>query len=654
MSSCTTIHEHLEKYLKSEGLHALIPDYRRAALYGLPLPLPLLWVFLYWAGAFAVTVVYGDAASLADAAVSSVLVITSVLAVVAVLAAILQRLSGSLAASASRRLGAFLVLLLILLPAATLELTLRSSAAFNPSCFASALSLLVVLVPGQAPYRVHLLVALLTSLLKNLGRSVALLPVTAPLLLVVILLSVFSVGLWRALAGASDLNLAHVFLLLAIPSAGFVYVSSQTVADRIADEIPSNDELVKLAEDVPAISSALHNDFISSEEWAAACEDIRWRDTTGLLAQVLPLVKSRIRRWLVLQVALSALITGLLFFIFFCILFVQLLTPQTIADWTGGQIAPITVTLPVGSWPGQEQLPPSLGIVMRVSLFLALFMAAVQAVNSLGDDRVSRVITPWLQSKADSWLGAGAAYQCCLTPGYQVWQYLVQDKRQGIASVQIVVPIGSSDEAAQRACEHMESRLVTYGRIGRVTAFEKKASAAPTYRLGSVGKSWQLAWNKATKWRHFQELPTAGDDPRYDHFLGLRAIKSGAALPDAWFGATPQAVAVSSQIWDSDADHSRILHAFAEWSGKVLTIDVNLAKRLRASNDYRACLRRVLDVARANESHASAILINLYRRDSSDWLAHLLWNPDLPSVSYGDETVKRDFSDKRALWENGP
>jgi hypothetical protein len=134
-----------------------------------------------------------------------------------------------------------------------------------------------------------------------------------------------------------------------------------------------------------------------------------------------------------------------------------------------------TLVLPLSllgySW--EVGLPTTAVPVAKVSLLLAIFVAVMSSIYAFTDDLFKMRFTKWLNQKAASWLAVSFIYQCAMSPNYQIWEYVVNDKQKGIANVSIIVPRGFSEKEVEKACEHMETRLQEYRNFVLITAFEQ-------------------------------------------------------------------------------------------------------------------------------------------------------------------------------------
>ena len=67
-------------------------------------------------------------------------------------------------------------------------------------------------------------------------------------------------------------------------------------------------------------------------------------------------------------------------------------------------------------------------------------------------------------------------YDGLVCPDYQIWRYKKKDEKQKIVNVDIVVPVGLSDEQVQKACKHLEERFARC-EIITINAYEENINS---------------------------------------------------------------------------------------------------------------------------------------------------------------------------------
>ncbi|MCI0556255.1 MAG: hypothetical protein L0287_35375, partial [Anaerolineae bacterium] len=389
------------------------------------------------------------------------------------------------------------------------------------------------------------------SFFGALWRSITLLVSLIPLLLVVVLFSVFTRDLWETLAELSPLQYVASVLWLAIPAAVFVSISLRREASSILGTFPDNATLLAHAEATEFIRSKLDRGLISEEEWEKLRQEVIWRAQSKLADELLPVVQNKVKRWLALLLGLMAVTLTIAFFVYFFMLFTILLSPSRIADWTNTQLSTMPFSTTLFGQTLSFALPITLQVTAKVSLLLACFVSIFASISGLSDETIRAIITGWLTNKSVSWLAISALYTCAMSPNYYVWNYIVHNKTGGIANVLIVVRQGLSPKQIEQACEHMEARLASYKNLVMVTAFEQNDKRS-TYRLDLPDNRWRLLHNKTKNVRNFDAITFEDDEVHYRHFLGRDALLNQMPISDEWFGNTPDTISFSKALWDAD------------------------------------------------------------------------------------------------------
>jgi hypothetical protein len=638
----------LEDYLKREGLSRLFPTDRQETRSGITAPTMLVWSLGLWVPAI---IISGTAKGWRGVAVGlavpplSLLIVLVLFAIPYVLRGVK---TGEKADPDADRLG---TVLLLVLPAAVclgVALYTRSWAAIAYYAGTHLLVMLVLLLLQSQAYRVHLLLQGLRSVLRASVRSLSLLVVLMPVLLVVVVLSVFSQELWQAIGTLSWPRLGGLLACLVVPTAALVLKLREPVTSSLVGEMPAAPTITQTAAAVPAIADQRLRGLISEEEWTELHRQLEWRDTQKLAARVIPVVRRKVGRWLVLLLILSGLSVGAVFFLYFLLFLSIGLAPSTVAAWTGQELQVWPVRLHISTLTAQFRVPNTLVPVTKVAVLLGAFAGVASNVFALTDDDMKSIFTEWLAEKASAWIAVGCSYRCAITPDYQVWEYSQNDAKSGIANVSIVVPQGLSELAVRRACNHMEARCDSYSRLVIVTAFEQEAGRQ-MYRRGMSGNRWQLLHNKIKGLRTFEAIPLQLDELRYDHLLGRTSLEHGEPIPNDWFGDTSQQMQLGKTIWESDIQHEWVLHPFVGGSDHLLWLEIAMTKKMRTSDAYRNYVRELLKSARAQFPDTEHISIALCFRDTIDTLAQLDWSADY--VNYRDDLSRRTTLEKAELWD---
>lgn len=355
MEKATTLREHLEEYLKREGLYAFIPEYRRP-----PLPIAFIWLIGLWLPAICFLLRYRGFGGLMMAVLGPAALLAGILLILAIFFVVRQFRSGKkLTDTDAGMVGRVLMIGFPVLMVVVLGLYLRSWSVTVSYAVLSAVGMVFVLLLQWQAYRVHLLIELVRSTCRALWRSVTLLLVLVPLLLVVVLLSVFSQELWESLGNLSLARLVGSAFLIALPAFLLVSASLNREAMEIVGEFPEEERLVENAESTPFVKSKLDAGLISGEEWARLISELKWRDKSKLTENLMPTLQNRVKLWLALLLGLSSIALIVSFFAYFCILFSVLLKPSLVAAWVDIQLETIAVPLAFLGGPGKSVYPQS-------------------------------------------------------------------------------------------------------------------------------------------------------------------------------------------------------------------------------------------------------------------------------------------------------
>ncbi len=641
--------------MKEEGLYTLIPEHRRRSLF--LLPIPLLWGSMLFVLVVGLVLAYGGISKLVVGvlafAISFAVTFILFIGFHTILQVRARRPWTEVSDTQARRIGGFLIIVFPVVLAACVAINVSSwMAGVYYITLASAATGLMLFLQYYA-YRIHLLFELLLSIAKTLPRSVTLLPVLITLLLVVVLLSIFSQELWQAVNGLSPLRFVGVLALLVLPAVLFVLSSVGSEAFSLVQHWPTDEEIAKHGRSTPLIKRRLEEGFISPEEWQQAIDGFRWRHKSRLAADLLPLVRRRVARLLRLSVVVTSTVLALAFFVYFFVLLSAVIGPSLVEAWTNIESKTLGLPIALGNYRWNIPIPTVSITVAKVSLFLAVFESVVFSVYSLTDDTVKSRLTCWLRKKAASWVAVGALYQSVSSPNYQIWEYVVDNKKDGIANVSIVVPRGLSESNVEQACEHMQSRLEGYWKVVIVTAFEQDVER-PVYKLGIPGQRWRLIHNKPRGLKKFEPMHLSADELRYQNGLGRDRLEEGREIPDEWFGNSPRGVRLGKFVWATDPSHELIMHPYVYLSdakGRSVFLDVHVLKRLGNPEQYRDSVRKWLALIRTEFPDLQTVSVDVYFRDSLDWLAHMFWDRQLSYVDYKDESQKESRIESPSDWD---
>jgi hypothetical protein len=404
------------------------------------------------------------------------------------------------------------------------------------------------------------------------------------------------------------------------------------------------------AQETPFFAHRFASGYIAREEWRTASDEVAWRHLDKLLHEIRIPVFHLTKRWFAFLIVFTGLFVLVCLCLYFFGFFLIVLPPAIILNWTSpAQVLGSYEILPQLGW--RLTLPISTVTTLKVSVFLATFLMAVFHVWAFTDEHVKGRLTDWLKRKAESWLAVSAIYRAIARPGYQVWDYVVQDvKGKSRTTAHIVVPQASSDSEVNHACIHMESTLRKY-RVVHITAFEQKTED-PRYRLGIPGRRWRLIRIGLDQPPTFEPIHLEVEEPRYQHELAKVYLAEGESPPDEWFGETSRGIHIARRIWDLDDGHELVMHPYVFDADRYIAVEVNLYRRMERPEQYHIYLKQLLTIARESTPPPTTIEIELYFRDTVDSLARVSWSTELPYVEYRDETGAETNMHSRQKWED--
>jgi len=646
-SSPNLIQDTLENILKREGLHGVIPHYRRSQLFSDPIL--YLWLGGLWLSASYFYYYLGKKSLLASLLIPLILFIAFFFLVAIYYVVRNFRSKKDLSSNDAASLGGIFIFGTPLLFILHLGLALRSW--IVPLYYLAIYIgiIILALLLNKQGYRIFSIFDLFVSVVKAFGQSLRYLLVILPLLLVIILLSVFSSDLWKIIGLAPLPRLLSMFALILVPAL-ILYVSSlNSQTETLLSNVSKREHIVGEAKRLPSLKKQLDEGLISEEEWQELIKQLNWRHYEKLINDIWLVIYSKTRRWLALLIGLTSLVLLLSFFLYFYMFFSVAIDPQTISDWTGLQSTTPVWVINLSSSFGVLSVSAISIAIAKVSLILATFAAAMSIVYSITDETVKDLFTNWLVQKSSLWVATCCLYKTVIEPNYQFWEYVVDNKKDGIANISIVIPKGLLSEKINDVCDFVATQHEEYRRIVIVTAFEQNVEK-PLYKRSAPGRWWQYLHNKAKDIKQFHEVPSYLDEVRYNHFLGNDCIEKGDNIPDEWFGESLNSIKLSKAIWDADASKEWILHPYASENEKNISLDINLAKRKRTSAEYREYIKKILRQVMEIFPHSNFITIDLYFRDTVDFAANFMLNKEIDYVHYKDERSSKPRNESLADW----
>ena len=637
----------VERYLKREGLYQTVVEHRRYQLF--TLPTALLWLGHLWAAEVGIMLANGVASLLLPALIlPAVAFLLSFLGLVLFYLVRQLRLGKRLSESDASTIGGFFLFGFPVVTGVLMWLYLGSIVAFLTYLGLAVVGFFGLLFLQSRAYQIHRLWGSIGSIAKAVPRSLLLLPAIFSLLLVFTFLSVFSEEFWQAIGTLSVQSLVAASIVVLIPVALFAALSVPSESAKLVDTSWNASQLMFVAQETPFFAQRLASGHIAEEEWQTASEEVAWLHLDRLLREIRTPVFHLTKRWFALLIVFTGLFVLVCLCLYFFVFFSIVVPPAIIQDWTSpAQVLGSYEVLPQLGW--RLTVPMSTVTTLKTSIFLATFLMAVFHVWAFTNEHVKGRLTDWLKRKAESWLAVSAVYRAIARPGYQVWDYVVQDvKGKSRTTAHIVVPQASSDNEVERACRHMESTLRQY-RVVYITAFEQKPEG-PRYRLGIPGRRWRLMRIGPDQPPAFEPIHLEVDESRYQHELAKVYLAEGESPPDEWFGETPRGIYIARRIWDLDDGHELVMHPYVFDAGGYIAVEINLYRRMEQREQYRTYLRRLLTIALESTPPPSAIDIELYFRDTVDSLAGVCWSKELPDVKYRDETDTKTTMELKGKW----
>lgn len=645
--SSNLIQSTFETVLKREGLHEIIPHYRRNLIF--PDPMFSIWLGGLWLSAFCFYYFLGKKSLLESFSTPVILFFILFLLVTIYYWVRSLRLKKDLSANDASTLGNIFVFGTPILIALHLGLALHSWLFPLYFLFSYIGIIVFALLLNKQRHRIFSIIDLFVSVVKAFAQSLRYLLVILPLMLIIILLSVFSSDLWEIIGLAPYSRLFSIVILILFPALTLYVSSLNSQTKNLLSDITKREHIWMEAERLSFLKKQLDDGLISKEEWQELLQQLNWRHYEKLINDIWLVVFNKTKRWLALLVGLTSLVLLLSFFLYFYIFFSVAIDPQTISNWTGLQSAPPVWVINISGGFGAFSVSVINVAIAKVSLVLATFAATMSIVYSLTDETVKGLFTNWLVQKSSFWVVTCCLYKSFVEPNYQLWEYVVDNKKAGIANVSIVTPKGLSQELIKDACAFVAEQHADYRRVVIVTAFEQDIEKK-LYKRSSPGRWWEYSHNKAKDIKQFHEVPSYTGEVRYNHFLGRDCLEKGIAIPDEWFGDSPNSIRLGKVIWDADVNREWILHPYVSENEKNISLDINLSKKKQSSAEYRvfakALLKQLLEVFPS----ANLITIDLYFRDTVDFVVNLMLNRELNYVSYNDERSKKVKTESLKDW----
>ena len=469
------------------------------------------------------------------------------------------------------------------------------------------------------------------------GHMLKLLARLAPLLLVIVLFAVFSQELWQSLGNLTLKFYALGIFIMVFPALIFI------VTFHFGEEVE------KITKDFPVDQEALEHVFEMMpgrpprEEFAELVNDLKWRERIWPQRYVQRLMARKLKIQLMLLLVLTFSFSIVAFFVYFFFLFYVLLTPVDLNKWG---VTQSEISAFISTAAGSIGLDGRAGPIAKVSLLLAVFIAAMAGVYALNERGVKKEIGAILKKQVQPWMAAGYVYLAAVSPNYQILGYSLKNKRRRIASISILVNTGAKTDLILEACRDVRKRFKRYRSLRLLTVYEKSSNGANNDRPGSY------SYGKPNKYWH--SLPIIGDGNdalvpypgygTYDHDIDTT---DPDAVPRDWFGNEEFGCKLSQSLLQDN--RQTVLHPYVFDGESILSLVVWLRARLRGPEEYRTFVRTaLLKLDSPRLLNKDAVTVHFYLAEGGQELFRFFYSPHIRDVAYkGCWDDKMRFQKKR-------
>lgn len=628
MSQTGQIQKYLEVFLDKEGIYSIIPESRRKSIFSLSTAGIAFTIIL-----IAETLLLSSYTSTIAFIPAIIFVISSfIFAFLVVLIPyiiIYIRTKSALTDKQTSTMGGLAVIVWGITIVVVNYVYLDSWVVVFSSFLYVFLGLLAAVVVNGISHRVYVLFGIGRSVLKNAVQSFRLIFVILPIMLVLLLFSVFSADFWQAIGNISWVRLLTGTGLLVLPILFLTYISVPSISRKIIQDSTPLAFLSNALASIPEIRQHLDEGTIGIEEWQEALEQIEWRHRDKLLIELSFIERKTTRTltWLLLFTSILLLLT---FSFYFYLLFTVLVNNSQISVWTGINLTDMILQTNILQWTLNINIP-----LVKVSIFLAIFVSIVTVVQSVTDENFQGMFVDQVKSRATNWISASALYLSIVYPDYQIWEFIRNPKNNGIINGIIVVRKGLTDTQIREVCERLEQTITGAYHFLHILAYEKNEER-PEYRAGVPGRKWIYIHNITNNITSFYDNHSIVDDePSTNHMLGEMCLENGIEPPTAWFSSTQEGVEIGSAFWNNDRFRPLILHPRISYHNKNVVAHIHIRKRLATSKEYRSLVVDMYHVIRNSGIEVHTLMLSLLYRDTMDRLASLSYYE--PIMTYYDE-----------------
>jgi len=374
-TSINLIQDNLEYFLKREGITEIVPEHRRDKVF--TSPVVYLWLLGSWLPASYISYRFGNRTLLLSIFIPVMLFALFFLLIIVFYAIRSIRYKKDLSSNDAASLGGILIIGTPIVIALGLGLIFWSWI-IPLSYFGIYISIMIIaLLIQRQGHRIYEFFDLTLSVFRALAQSLKYIIVILPLLLVIILLSVFSSDLWKIIGLAPLPRLFSTFALILFPALLLFISSLEGQTKELVQNVSDRGYILNKVESLQFLKKQVDSGLVSSEEWQELLKQFNWRHFDKLLHDVQPIIHKKTKRWLALLIGLTSLVLLLTFFVYFFVFFNIAIDESTISDWTGLQNNPPVWVLSFGG--GFWKLSISLIsiAIAKVSFILAAFAAAM-------------------------------------------------------------------------------------------------------------------------------------------------------------------------------------------------------------------------------------------------------------------------------------
>jgi hypothetical protein len=635
-----TVRSSLEEFLKHEGLLSLIPPYRQERMFRLRTGLP--WMCLMLLSSSGLLALGGTSGAALLAPVGVLLLDAAFIAVLSVLYATRMRSNPIPAA-----VDVYLTALAPVSLAVYIGWTAQSFWALAGSGIVFHVLFDMLMSMQDHGARLYMVWSQLKLGMRMIVRSAKMATILLPLLLVFVLFSLFSQEIWIVLSMLEADQAAGAFVLLVLPASFYIWAS---VKIRVRELVGAMDKEKMRAElmKIPVIRANYHEGYLSPEELNEAHRQVAWRDMESLNREIIPVIRHRLKVQLYLLAGGMGVVLSVCFAVYFFALFYTLIPDVTAAVWTGKSHVLTVYTLRIQDYlplPGVDWVIEIKQVHMaeaKVAAALGVLLAILANVYALAEETVQKSLEVWLTPHIQQWQTAGFYYRSLLIHNLHIVGEPLLRPDRSFSRVTAQSPDSLPDEKVEAACRTLRHELREFTRVEiRVWRTPPSDSGDP---VGGADEAWIMIDDRSSGEYRFSPVPARTSPIRTQHFLGHQLAGEQQAIPDEWFGDTPDTAALAKAVWEADRARQQpvILHPYVTRTDHEVSIEVRLMKRLSRRRDYDQLLDSIARCGALPD--IEELDVSLIFREDHDSICSMLWNRPLGFRQYTDEYGSVRFS----------